>query len=503
MSFQTISLTVYFIIIGLLSLCGLHRYMMLYLYFRHRKESPQPASHFKELPLVTIQLPFYNELYVAERAIEHVCRMRYPKERMEIQVLDDSTDETTEICRRKVLEYQNRGFDIELYHRDDRTGYKAGALKRGLESARGEFVAIFDADFVPPEDILDRMIHYFTDPKVGVVQSRWGHINRGYSFLTQIQSILLDGHFVVEQTARNRAGRFFNFNGTAGIWRRQAIEDAGGWDGDTLTEDLDLSFRAQLAGYRFVFLRDLVCPAELPVDMNAFKSQQRRWVTGHCQVGRKLLGTIVHSKAATFEQKVEACFQLLMVYAYPCVVLLMMLMLPMISTEWKEEDYAWLYIDLPIFLAATTSVWSFYFVSQKESDANWPSRIIYLPFVISIGIGIALSNTRAIFEGLFGRGGEFVRTPKYGVRGRTDRWLHKRYDGLPNLLPVLEIAFGLYLSVAVYNAIVLERYLSIFFLILFQFGFLYVGCLSLAQPLLRSRYRRGVQRPVAKEATAA
>ena len=491
MPLETVVLAAYFVIIGVLSICGLHRYMMLFLYYRHRRNVPKPAGHFDDLPVVTVQLPFFNEKYVAARAIDMAVQIDYPMDRLEIQVLDDSTDETTEICRKKVLEYKLQGYDIELFHRTNRKGFKAGALREALEVSRGEFVAIFDADFVMPPSILRDMIHYFVDSKVGVVQTRWGHINRNHSLLTRLQAILLDGHLVIEQTARNRSERFFNFNGTAGMWRRQAIDDAGGWHSDTLTEDLDLSIRAQLAGYKFVFLKDIVCPAELPVDANGFKSQQHRWTKGHCQVGKKILGPILRSNA-TFSQKAEATLQLLMVYAYPLVVMLMLLMLPLVGMQSsRDEGWAWLAIDLPIFFAATTSVWSFYLFSQKETgDADWRTRIFQLPFVISLGIGISLSNSRAILEGVFGGCGEFVRTPKYGVGNRNDDWLSKKYRSITNLLPIVELLFGLYMTLAIATAIHAERWLSLPFLFLFQFGFLYLGGLSIIQPMLRVRQQR-------------
>ncbi|MBI4616526.1 MAG: glycosyltransferase [Planctomycetes bacterium] len=492
MSLEKISIAVYVAIILFLSIFGLHRYLMMYLFARHKKDVPRPARRFEELPRITVQLPFYNELHVAERAIEWACRLEYPRDRLEIQVLDDSTDETTEICRRKVLEEQLQGIDIDLLHREDRSEFKAGALKEGLKVAQGEFVAIFDADFLPPPGILHEMVHYLADPEVGMVQSRWGHENREYSALTEVQAIFLDGHVVIEQTARNRSGRFFNFDGTAGMWRKSAIEAGGGWQGDTLGEDVDLSFRTQLAGYRFVFLKDLVCPAELPVDMNSFKSQQRRWVKGHCQIVRKLLARILRSHA-TFAQKSEAAIQLLRVFSYPCVVVLMLLMLPMIRIEGAERGWAWLWFDLPVFLASTTSVLSFYLYSQRESGVPWKPRVPYLPLLISVGVGISLSNTQAILSALAKKKTEFIRTPKYGVRARADRWLHKRYDGVVGLLPALEIAFGIYQAAAMIEAIRLGRWLSLPFLFLFTLGFLYVGILSIAQPVMRRLERRKVE----------
>src|SRR5205085_7746241 len=274
---EVLFLATYFLVLLILSIYGSHRYVMAYLFYKYKGNLPAPQGRFERLPPVTIQLPVFNEMYVVERLIDAVARIEYPRDRLEIQVLDDSTDETQGIARAKVERLRRDGIDISYLHRDNRAGYKAGALQEGLQVARGELVAVFDADFVPSPDFLRRSVDYFTDPRIGMVQVRWEHLNRDYSHLTQAQAIFLDGHFVIEHTARNRSGRFFNFNGTAGVWRRATIEDAGGWQHDTLTEDLDLSYRAQLAGWRFVYLPEVVSPAEVPVEMNAFKSQQHRW----------------------------------------------------------------------------------------------------------------------------------------------------------------------------------------------------------------------------------
>ncbi|MEP7077772.1 MAG: cellulose synthase family protein, partial [Chthoniobacterales bacterium] len=263
-----------------LSAYGVHRYFIIYLFLKHRKRAPQPATHFEQLPKVTVQLPIFNEVYVVERLLKSVSEIDYPRQLMQIQVLDDSTDDTRELTASSVEKLRATGFDVELIHRSNRVGFKAGALETGLATAHGDFVCILDADFVPQPDLLQRTIHFFTDPTVGMIQTRWGHLNRGYSLLTRVQAMFLDGHLLLEQTARSRSGRFFNFNGTAGLWRTACIEEAGGWQHDTLTEDLDLSYRAQLAGWKFIFLQDVVTPAELPVDMNGFKSQQHRWTKG-------------------------------------------------------------------------------------------------------------------------------------------------------------------------------------------------------------------------------
>jgi len=314
------------VLIGL-SGYGLHRYFIVYLFLKNRRRVPQPLSHFEQLPVITVQLPLFNEIYVVERLLKSVSELDYPRERLQIQVLDDSTDETrylTASCAQKLAE---RGFDVELIHRTDRVGYKAGALEAGLATARGDFVCILDADFVPQPELLRSAVHFFTDPKVGMIQTRWGHINRGYSLLTRVQAMFLDGHLLLEQVARSRSGRFFNFNGTAGIWRKSCIAESGGWQHDTLTEDLDLSYRAQLAGWKFVFLTDVVTPAELPVDMNGFKSQQHRWTKGSIQTCKKLLPRIWRS-GLPLPIKIEATGHLTSNFAYLLLACLCVLIHP-------------------------------------------------------------------------------------------------------------------------------------------------------------------------------
>src|SRR5262249_31667851 len=339
------------------------------------------------LPRVTVQLPLYNEMYVVDRLVDSVCRIRYPRELLEIQVLDDSVDETQDIAKAAVERYRDEGFDIHYIHRQDRHGFKAGALDHSLKLARGEFVVIFDADFVAPPDILEKSLGHFEDRGVGMVQVRWGHINRDYSLLTQVQSILLDGHFVLEHGGRNRSGRFFNFNGTAGIWRRQAIADAGGWQHDTLTEDLDLSYRAQLRGWNFIFLPNLIAPAEVPVEMNAFKSQQHRWAKGSIQTCRKLLPRILRSNLP-LGVKAEAFFHLSANFNYPLMCVLSVLMAPSMVIRYNMGWYEMLLIDVPLFFAATASVANFYMVCQRELHDDWITRAKYLPFLMSIGIGL-------------------------------------------------------------------------------------------------------------------
>ncbi|MBI5665058.1 MAG: glycosyltransferase, partial [Nitrospirae bacterium] len=302
-------LVVYFFILITVFIYASHRYYMVYLYYKHQKDKPALKTKFDELPRVTVQLPIYNEMYVVRRLIAASCDIDYPKELLDIQVLDDSTDETKELTRDCVEEFRAKGFDISYIHRENREGYKGGALENGLKYAKGEFVVVFDADFVPQSDILQKTIHFFADKSIGMVQTRWSYLNRDYSFITKIQAIMLDGHFVIEHTARNWSGRFFNFNGTAGVWRKKAITSAGGWQNDTLTEDLDLSYRSQLKGWKFVFLKDELTPSEIPVEINGFKSQQHRWAKGSIQTAKKILPSILKSDLP-LKVKVEAFFHL-------------------------------------------------------------------------------------------------------------------------------------------------------------------------------------------------
>ncbi len=477
---ETLTLAVYFFVLVILAVYGWHRYYLVYLYMKHKDHQPAPLGSFQTLPRVTVQLPIYIEMYVAERLIDAVCRLDYPRELLEIQVLDDSVDETTAVAERTVRRHAAAGIHITCLHRTDRTGYKAGALEAGLQVAAGEYVAIFDADFIPPPDFLRRSVPFFTDPKVAMVQARWGHVNQDYSLLTKIQSILLDGHFVLEHGSRSRSGLFFNFNGTAGIWRRSAIEDAGGWQHDTLTEDLDLSYRAQLRGWQFVFLQDLIAPAELPVEMNAFKSQQHRWAKGSIQTCRKVLPQILRSDLP-LGVKTEAFYHLTANFNYVLMCVLSVLMAPSMVIRYNMGWYEMLLIDVPLFIAATASLGNFYMVSQRELHKDWTTRLKYLPFLLSIGIGLTVNNTRGVLEGLFNRQSEFVRTPKYCIERQADEWIGKKYHRSGVVQPMIELTLGLYFTATVFYALANGIYATVPFLVLFQVGFLYTGFLSIVQ----------------------
>jgi len=477
---ETFTLCAYFFVLIVLAIYGWHRYYLVYLYMRYKDQEPKAGPPLDPTPVVTIQLPLYNEMYVADRLIDAVCRIEYPRERLEIQVLDDSTDETRNIADKAVRRWAAEGIDIKYHHREDRGGYKAGALEAGLKVARGEFIAIFDADFIPSADFLVRVMPHFTDARIGMVQARWGHINRDYSLLTRIQAILLDGHFVLEHGGRNRAGRFFNFNGTAGVWRRVAIDDAGGWQHDTLTEDLDLSYRAQLRGWRFVFVPELIAPAEVPVEMNAFKSQQHRWAKGSIQTCRKLLPTILRSNLP-FGVKAEAFFHLTANFNYILMCILSILIFPSMVIRYNMGWYEMLLIDVPLFFAATFSFCNFYVVCQREVHKDWIVRLKYVPFLMSVGIGLSINNTRAVLEALFNKQTEFARTPKYRIEADADEWVGKKYRQSVAVQPLVELALGLYFTATVFYALANQIYGTVPFLILFQVGFLYTGLLSVVQ----------------------
>jgi len=481
-AFDRALLIPYFIVLVLLAGYGMHRYILVYLYYKHKgNRTTEPAAYFDELPPVTVQLPIFNEQYVVERLLESICKLKYPREKLDIQVLDDSTDGTAIVACNLVERYAALGNPITYHHRTNRHGYKAGALAEGLKTAKGEFVTIFDADFTPPEDFLLRTIHHFTDLNIGMVQTRWTHINRNYSFLTQVEAILLDGHFVLEHSGRARSGVFFNFNGTAGVWRRRAIDEAGGWQHDTLTEDTDLSYRAQLKGWKFIYLQDVECPAELPVEMTAFKTQQARWAKGLIQTGKKILPQVMRSDAP-LHTKIEAWYHLTANLSYPLMIVLSVLMLPSMIIRFNQGWFQMLYIDLPLFLASTFSISSFYLVSQRELfPRTWPRALLYLPFLMALGIGLTITNTKAVIEALIGKESAFTRTPKYNLESRKDKVGATKYRKRLGWVPWVELLIGSYFALTVFYAVENENFVTVPFLLLFVFGYWCTGLMSLLQ----------------------
>jgi cellulose synthase/poly-beta-1,6-N-acetylglucosamine synthase-like glycosyltransferase len=491
--FDWIILVPYFGILALLSVYGIFRFETIWTYYKHRKNATGEAvREFSQLPRVTIQLPLFNERYVLERLIDEVVKMEYPRELLQIQVLDDSTDDTHQFAGALCEKYRNMGHPIEYHHRANREGFKAGALQEGLKTATGELVAIFDADFIPPVDFLTRTVHHFVNPKVGVVQTRWSYLNRDFNFLTRVEGLLLDGHFILEHGARSRAGYFFNFNGTAGVLRRTMIDDAGGWQHDTLTEDSDLSYRAQLKGWKFVYLPGLDCPSELPVEIHGFQVQQFRWAKGLTQCAKKLLPDLLRAKIP-FRVKAEAVMHLTPNISYPLMMVISALMLPVMIVRFYMGVWEMVFLDLPLIVASFWSLSAFYVIAQKElHPKTWKSSILLLPMLMAVGVGLTLINTRAVLEALFGVKSGFVRTPKYAIEGTTARRMTvKKYKRRSGWLPYFEIACGAYFLYMCWFALSTFNYPTLPFLMLFVGGYFWAGFGTLYQEYQdRLRYNR-------------
>jgi len=471
----------YVLVFAGLSLFGAHRIKVIYLYWKHRGDTPKPLREFDELPTITVQLPIFNELHVVERLLKAVTALDYPRDKLHIQVLDDSTDETAAFTEQLCHELSAQGHDIEFRHRTNRTGFKAGALDEASSTVKGEFIAIFDADFMPAPDLLKKQIHYFTDEKVGLVQARWGHINKDFSLLTRLQAMFLDGHLVLEQTARSRHGEFLNFNGTAGIWRKHVIAESGGWHHDTLTEDLDLSYRAQLRGWKFIYLKDVVVPAELPPDMDSFKSQQHRWTKGSIQVCKKIFKDVWTSDEP-LAIKLEATAHLGANFAYLLTLCTLVLMYPanfMFENSWVKA----VLVDIPVFFFASLSVIVFYLTAQgAQRQGGWFKSIPYLPMLLGLGIGMSINNGKAVIEALMGQESEFIRTPKYGLETQSQVKTHRRkYSAGKSLALWIEVALALYFGFMIVMAAMRGQWASLPFLGLFFFGFAYVSGGSLAK----------------------
>ena len=445
--------------------------------YQQIKEAFYKKVPARQWPRVTIQLPIYNERYVVERLIEAVCKIDYPADLLEVQVLDDSSDDTRQIARAMVAKMKALGVDIVYVHRADRRGFKAGALKEGLKTAKGSLVAVFDADFIPAPDFLMESVPYFQDPRVGMLQTRWGHINSDYSLLTRAQSIGIDGHFSVEQASRSWSGFFMNFNGTAGVWRKKTIEDAGGWQADTLTEDLDLSYRAQLKGWKLMFASQVVCPAEVPVTINAFKSQQHRWAKGSIQTAKKNLVRLFRSDVPWLV-KIQAFLHLTHYMVHPMMLLVVLTSIPMLYTQWFFSSLAYPILIFTLLCLATFGPSALYLFSQRILYCDWKTRIKYLPFLMCLGTGIAVNNTKAVLEALLGIESGFIRTPKYGIRKRGENWKNKNYVIPLNAVSILEFFLGLYSLTGLLMFLFFSKYLVSPFLLIYTSGFFYVFFLS-------------------------
>ncbi len=482
-SVENVLLILYIIVLSFPFIFGSNGFLMIYYYFKYRKREIIQKGELKDFPDVTVQLPVYNELYVVNRAIDAICSLDYPKDKLEIQVLDDSTDETTAIIAQKVVEKSARGFDIKHIRRGNRQGYKAGALKLGLAQARGQYVAIFDADFVPRPDFLKRTLPYFTDEKVGLVQTRWEHINSDYSLLTRAQAIALDGHFVIEQQVRNKAGFFMNFNGTAGIWRKSCIEDAGNWEADTLAEDLDLSYRAQLKGWQFVFMKEYTSPAELPSDINGLRSQQFRWTKGAIEAAKKLLPRVWKSKLP-LRVKVHSTVHLSASMVYPFVLLIGILQVPIVFIKHSGEFDA-TFMLMSGFIFAFFGSFMFYLYSQKDVYKDWRNRIYLFPVFMAGSMGLSVNNTKAVIEGLMNRKTEFVRTPKYGFTGRQGSLADKKYmQQKVNWVSIAEFILALYCLGGIVMSVIDLEIAAIPFQLLYFTGFGTISYLSIRQAVL-------------------
>jgi len=500
---QDFIIITYFISLTILFLFGSSGFVMIFYYLKHRDKKIERTEVLEEFPPVTIQLPLFNEYYVAGRLIDAACRIDYPRDRLEIQILDDSTDETSDIVAERVAFYIRQGFDLKHLRRSSRAGYKAGALKEGLKTARGEFIAMFDADFLPQPSFLKLTLPYFyLDKKIGLVQTRWEHLNRDYSFLTRVQAMALDGHFVIEQNVRNKAGFFINFNGTGGIWRKDCILDSGNWEADTLTEDLDLSYRAQLRGWRFKFLNDVTSPAELPSEINALKSQQFRWTKGAIETARKILPQVWKSKLP-FEKKVHATFHLSNNIVFPFILVAGILNVPLVFIK-HQGGYELYFTIMAIFVFAFLGSFFFYLYSQKDVYQDWQKRMLLFPLFMAGSMGFAVNNTKAVLEALFRRPSEFIRTPKYSVVDKKDRWLDKKYAMMKvNYTVVIEFLLALYCFFGVCASIYYLELAAVPFQLLFSMGFGLVAWLSIRHAWLARKLAAAAEEPLIEPAPTA
>jgi hypothetical protein len=455
---------------------------MLYYHKKYEAVQHKPIPDFECKDVVTVQLPLYNELYVVERLIDAVCAIDYPKDKLELQVLDDSTDETVEVAAKIVEKKKKLGFDISYIHRENRKGYKAGALKEGLAIAKGKYIAIFDADFIPRKNFLKKTLSFFSDENVGMVQTRWEHLNSNYSILTKAQALALDGHFVIEQTVRNKAGFFINFNGTGGVWRKECIENAGNWHSDTLTEDLDLSYRAQLNGWKFIFLKDFTSPAELPSEINALKAQQFRWTKGAIETAKKILPLVWKSKIP-LRVKLQSTFHLSNNLVFPFILLAAILNVPLIFVK-NSGSHEVYFALMSVFVLAFISTFLFYLYSQKDVRSDWRKKIVLFPLFMAGSMGLAVNNSRAVFEGLMNRKSEFVRTPKFKVVDEKDSWTGKKYlNSKIGFSVIIESIMAVYCLIGIVSSIYFLELVALPFQLLFFTGFSFVAITSIKNAL--------------------
>lgn len=466
--------------------------MSLVINYKKGKKEQQKQSlsfldiHKMDVPHVTIQLPVYNELYVVERLIDTIANFNYPKDKLEIQVLDDSTDESIQITANKVVEVKELGIDIKHIQRKNRTGFKAGALDCGLKVAKGEFIAIFDADFIPDPNFLLKTIPYFQNPRIGVVQTRWGHINKNYSLLTKLQAFGLDAHFTIEQLGRNQGGHFINFNGTAGVWRKECISEAGGWEHDTLTEDLDLSYRAQLKGWKFKFLENVVTDAELPVVMSALKNQQFRWTKGGAENFIKMRSRILKNKKVPLKTKIHGIFHLFNSAIFLCVFTTAFFSVPVLFIKYNHPEFDMVFNISSLFLICTAMLMVFYWTSYQDKSKNVFLNVkrFFSNFLLflSSSMGLSLHNSVAVMEGYLGKKSSFIRTPKFNIVTNKDKWKGNKYlVNNINTITILEGLMTLYFLFGIISAFLLNDYGLLPFHIMLFWGFGFVFWLSIRQ----------------------
>ena len=493
MILESIIILIYSVALILIFMYALAQLNLLFNYLSAQKENTTcekfNLKNSEEIPYVTIQLPVYNELYVMERLLDNIAKIDYPKDKLEIQVLDDSTDESVETTAKQIKKLQKTGLDIQHIRREIRTGFKAGALKEGLETAKGEFIAIFDADFLPQKDWLESTIPYFKDDKIGVVQTRWGHINRNYSTLTKVQAFALDAHFTLEQVGRNSKGHFINFNGTAGVWRKECIIDAGNWEGDTLTEDLDLSYRAQLKNWKFKYLENVETPAELPVVISAARSQQFRWNKGGAENFRKMLKRVITNKNVSTKTKVHGILHLLNSTMFLSILIVAILSIPMLYIK-NEYAHLKIYFSVMSFFVISTIIFftCYWFMYKRIYGSGIKNFIKYIGTFFtffSIAMGFSLHNSIAVFEGHIGKRSEFIRTPKFNINSIKDSWKGNKYlKKKISLNVIIEGLLMLYFGFGMYSAFIVgdqggDFGLFPFHLMLFfGFGFVFFKSLT-------------------------
>lgn len=487
---QNVILYVYFSLLAILFFYGFHGYILGYLFNKHYDKNRDVQKPLQQRPFVTVQLPIYNEQYVVERLLKSCINFAYPKDRFEIQVLDDSTDITANLTRQLVEKYKDDGYQIEWIHRTIRTGFKAGALRNGLQYARGEFIAIFDADFLPDRDFLANTLCHFDTPEIGMVQTRWGHLNGDYSLLTRTQALALDNHFMVEQTVRYHSGFFFNFNGTAGVWRKSCIEDAGNWQDDTLTEDLDLSYRAQIKGWKFKFLPNVISPAELPSEINALKSQQFRWTKGAVETSRKILPYLWKEKAVSLAAKLQGTLHLTNNYVYPLILLIALSNLPLLLLKEYGHIHKDIFNVFPIFLVAFFGNFVQSYISQKAIYKDWKRRLLLFPVFMSGCMGFSINNSKAVIEGILKKKSGFIRTPKFDIVNLSDSWIGKNYLTNISVSLVWEFIVTVYCFITLCMGIFFMEVKVLPFLVMFAFGFGSVFYLSLKHYLAACAYPR-------------